>query len=389
MIYEILFNFCVLEEPVETVTTNLDHLNLLSGSSHSIFVKRNIVLDECNFTEKFLKCIICDEIYNNGDRQPKLLPCHHTLCSICIIKLFFAEAEYRRSLTPAITDLPNAVTIICPRCSGSFISTQEGIRQLPTDHRVIQLLDFLDHTDIQTVQYCPKHKTQPINFFCECCVKLICRDCTILDHKEINGHIVRDLDGAVKTYNPIIEEAMSELESEKNTLKEKRLALEQSIETADKSEHDVVEHVKSSFAVLRAALEEREKQLIAMAEKEVGNEKQTLREKLDLIDKRSGDIDEKYQELKRCKEEGNVDDMFKITQNIRDYKPLDPPRVRDLDDGGVTKFTFNDRDEKYLSVKLQNYGDISTRMGSTLPPPRTSSTSSYSSMPYRYSYYRP
>jgi DNA repair exonuclease SbcCD ATPase subunit len=192
------------------------------------------------------------------------------------------------------------------------------------------------------------------------------------------------LDGAVKKYNPIIEEAMSELESEKNNLKEKRLALEQSIETVDKSEHDVVEHVKSSFAVLRAALEEREKQLIAMAEKEVGNEKQTLRGKLDLIDKRSGDIDEKYQELKRCKLEGNVEDMFKVTQNIRDYKPLDPSTGRDLDDGGIAKFTFNDRDEKYLSVKLQNYGDISTRMGSTLPTSRTSSTSSY-----RYSYYRP
>jgi DNA repair exonuclease SbcCD ATPase subunit len=192
------------------------------------------------------------------------------------------------------------------------------------------------------------------------------------------------LDGAVKKYNPIIEEAMSELESEKNNLKEKRLALEQSIETVDKSEHDVVEHVKSSFAVLRAALEEREKQLIAMAEKEVGNEKQTLRGKLDLIDKRSGDIDEKYQELKRCKVEGNVEDMFKVTQNIRDYKPLDPSRGRDLDDRGIAKFTFNDRDEKYLSVKLQNYGDISTRMGSTLPTSRTSSTSSY-----RYSYHRP
>lgn len=374
------------DESVGSLTRNLDHLKAFCGSSDSIYTKRNIVLDECIFTEKFLKCIICDELYDNDDQQPKLLPCHHSLCRICIIKLFLAEAEYRRSLTPAITELPNAVSIICPRCCASFISSEEGIRQLPTDHRIIQLLDFISNTDRHTVQYCDSHQTQPINFFCECCVKLICRDCTVVDHTEAKGHKVRNLEDAIQRYSPIIEEAMAELESEKASLKEKRVTLEQSIETFDKAEHDVVEHVRVSFAALRAALEEREKQLIAMAEKEVENEKEKFREKINLVDERSKEIDEKYKELKKCKDEGNVEHMFKVTQNIRDYQPQNPLRIREADDGRITKFSFNDRDEKYLSNRLQNYGDIITKMESALPSSRTSATSSAT---YRYSYFRP
>ena len=338
-----------------------------------------------------MKCIICEEIYDNEDQQPKLLPCHHTLCRVCIIKLFIAEAEYRQSLTPAFDDLPNAVTIICPRCCVSFISTQEGLRQLPTDHRVIQLLDFLSHTDRQTVQYCKKHTTQPINFFCETCIDFICRDCTIVDHKETGGHSVHDIDGAFKKYCPIIEGAMADLESEKKSMTEKRQALEESIETFEKSESEVVEHVRNSFAALRAALEEREKQLIAMAEKEVGNEKQKLAEKIDLIDKRTKEVDDKHKELQKCRDEGNVEKMYKVTQNIQDYKPQ-PLRIREVDDGIITKFSFNDRDEKYISNRLQNYGDIITRMESSLQTSKSrTSTSSYSSYsaPYRYSYYRP
>ncbi|CAC5364895.1 TRIM2_3 [Mytilus coruscus] len=380
------------DESVENVITNLDQRMVFSGQSSSPYVKRNIVLEECSFVEKFLKCIICEEIYNHDDRQPKLLPCHHTLCRICIIQMFISEAEYRRSL---IDDLPNAVTIICPQCSKSFISTQEGLRQLPTDHRVVQLLDFFSNTDRHTVQYCYIHETQPINFFCESCIKPICRDCTILDHTEAKGHKVRDLDGALKHYTPIIEAAMSDLQSEKSSLKEKRETLEQSIETFDKAEQDVVEQVRGSFAALRAALEEREKQLIAMAEKEVGNEKQKFREKIDLIDKRTEEVGEKYQELQKLKEEGNVEKMYKVTQNISDYKPPSSLRIREIDDGIITKFTFNDRDEKYISNRLQNYGDIITRMESSrssvssISSTSTTSSTSSSYTPYRYSYYRP
>lgn len=358
--------------------------------------KRNIVLEEGTFVNKFLKCIICEKTYDNGDQQPKLLPCHHTLCRVCIIKLFIAEAEYRQSLTPAFEDLPNAVTIICPRCCISFISTQEGLRQLPTDHRVIQLLDFISHTDIQTIQYCKKHQSQPINFFCETCEDFICRDCTVVDHKDIGGHTVHDIEGAFKKYCPIIEGAMADLEADKKSMTEKREALEKSIETFDKSESEVKEHVRNSFAALRAALDEREKQLIAMAEKEVGNEKQKLAEKIDLIEKRTHEVDEKYRELQKCKDEGRVEQMYKVTHNIQDYKPPPPLRIREVDDGIITKFSFNDRDEKYMSNRLQNYGDIITRMESSLPYSSTRSTtsatsshSSYSAPYNRYSYYRP
>jgi hypothetical protein len=31
---------------------------------------------------------VCTEIYNEGDRAPRLLPCFHTFCSACLKKIF-------------------------------------------------------------------------------------------------------------------------------------------------------------------------------------------------------------------------------------------------------------------------------------------------------------
>jgi hypothetical protein len=74
------------------------------------------------------------------------------------------------------------------------MTTEESLQKLPTDHRVVQLMDFVRHTDRYTVTFCSKHHLQPLNFFCEPCVKPVCRDCTVLDHKEANGHLVMDLE---------------------------------------------------------------------------------------------------------------------------------------------------------------------------------------------------
>jgi hypothetical protein len=322
--------------------------------------QRNFIVDEESFIETFLKCLICRELYDDIARPPKLLHCHHSLCLQCILLIFQKEAEYRKSLTPAYGELPTAVTIICPTCRTNFITTQDTIRQLPTDHRIIQLIDFVSRTERYTTDFCSLHRFQPINFFCELCITFICRDCTIVDHQEALGHTVVDFEGAVKKYIPILDKAVKEMDSEKDAIKKKQKAVEDAIENLDKEEDKVSDEIKDSFAKLRKILEEREQEVLQMAKREVGNEKNKLKEKLSLMEKRTEEIDQNINEIEKTKEDGKLENLYKTSRAYTSYRSEPVVKVKEVDEGIVPKFSFNSRDESTISNKLQNYGDVSS-----------------------------
>lgn len=333
------------------------------------------MLEEEEFVDTFLRCLICRELFDVSEKPPKILPCHHTLCLECILRIYRGEVEYRKDKTLGF--IPRAVSVVCPKCRKNFITQEKGLRQLPTDHRVVQLIDFVKHTDIQTIQYCSKHKKQHLNFFCEYCCYLVCRDCTIIDHKESDGHIVLDIEAAIEKYTPVIEKAMDEIESQNVSLKEKRLVVEQAIENMDKAEEGLSDNIRKSFARLKTLLEEREKELLGMVESSVNNEKQKLKDKVGEIDTRSKGLDEKYQELQSVKQDRTVDKMFKAQEEAKSLKETTPITIEDVDVVVQAKFSFNDRDEKYLSNRIKNYGEVDTQIESRKPV--TSSASTYGS----------
>ena len=54
--------------------------------------RRNLIFDEERFEETFLKCLICREAYNDKEKIPKMLPCHHTFCLDCLCQVSVAIA---------------------------------------------------------------------------------------------------------------------------------------------------------------------------------------------------------------------------------------------------------------------------------------------------------
>ena len=53
--------------------------------------RRNLIFDEERFEETFLKCLICREAYNDKEKIPKMLPCHHTFCLDCLCQVSVAS----------------------------------------------------------------------------------------------------------------------------------------------------------------------------------------------------------------------------------------------------------------------------------------------------------
>ncbi|XP_076444178.1 E3 ubiquitin-protein ligase TRIM33-like [Babylonia areolata] len=332
--------------------------------------KRSMVLDEETFEDQFLRCHVCKDRFSPA-RMPKLLPCHHSFCSVCITTLYMTETQQRQNLTPAFRAMPSAVTIHCPACRASFVTTEENLQKLPTDHRVVQLMDFVRHTDRYTVTFCSKHRLQPLNFFCEPCVKPVCRDCTVLDHKESSGHLVMDLEEALNKYTPVLDSAIHEMETESISLEEKRVALGTALKALDKQRQELLEQLHTTFNRLRQTLMEREKDLEQLVHKEVDKEKAKLDEKCQQLSARRETLQDHTKTLKTAKEDCNVEEMFRIHQEVRDYRAGPPMKVREVDDGLMTSFSINMRDESLMMSRIGNFGDLTSRVEATCPRVRS------------------
>ncbi|PVD35010.1 hypothetical protein C0Q70_06291 [Pomacea canaliculata] len=175
---------------------------------------RSIVVDTAVFEEQFLRCQICNERFNKSERSPKSLPCNHTYCLPCLTQIFdHAQPQSRRHLLWA--DGAAEGTLKCPTCRVEIVVSKNKIKDLPNDHRVVQMMDFLSQAVSATTQnLCSRHERQPLNFFCRKCLMPVCRDCTVLDHKEQQGHIIVDVKQAVSDsssdFNQKRQEAMTQ-----------------------------------------------------------------------------------------------------------------------------------------------------------------------------------
>lgn len=344
-----------------------------------VIVTQKLIFDEDSFEQSFLKCSVCHERYNTTDKSPRLLPCHHSFCFSCILKCFEKESVHRQSLAPiGNTGMPYALAISCPSCSTPFITTEEGLKQLTADHRVIQLIDFIGHTDKQTVDYCTSHASQPLNFFCEACVKPICRDCTVIDHKKCSdGQMVFDINSAVQKYGPVLDNGIKEMEDEAKTLKEKRESCEDAIEKKKGSNTDVCKEIKDVFEKLRKALNEREQELLDMAEGQSGKGNDAIEEKIKLLKEKEALVKDNISSLQKAKADGKVTEMFSVHQKVREYKNEAPLTVSEVLANDQSKCAFSGQDESTLLSKISNFGDISISSSKTERGYSSSSSSPY------------
>ena len=66
-----------------------------------------------------------------------------------------------------------------------------------------------------------------------------------------------------------------------------------------------------------------------------------------------------------------MEEMFRIHQEVRDYRSGPPIKVREVDDGMMTSFSFNVRDESLMLSRIGNFADLNTRVEATCPRVRS------------------
>ena len=118
---------------------------------------------------------------------------------------------------------------------------QEGARQLHTTMKPI------DH-------YCsqPSHEENQLNFYCETCSLLVCRDCTTVTHK---SHYVKEISTVAKTHQMEITGALENAKEAVTKLTGAIKGNNRMIEQVDISKQTSFLAINQAFEILQQTLE--------------------------------------------------------------------------------------------------------------------------------------
>ena len=254
--------------------------------------------------EKEITCAVCHGFY----QKAKLLPCNHYYCSTCIEKMAarsrggpFDCPECRKEtslpaggvagLQPAffverIKDLhgkmaraEGKVEALCEQCAGEksvafcrqcaeFICAgcvqSHKTLKVFAGH-VVASLEDLKKGGVKNIPLkespaaaCADHG-EPMILFCFDCERLICRDCTIIEHKEHNFEFVKK---CAPEDRRRLRESLAPLQEVRADMAgaEKRVVSEEA--KVERQREEVCGAIQQSFEQLKAVLERRKAELV-------------------------------------------------------------------------------------------------------------------------------
>ena len=254
--------------------------------------------------EKEITCAVCHGFY----QQAKLLPCNHYYCSTCIEKMAarsgggpFDCPECRKEtslpaggvagLQPAffverIKDLhgkmaraEGKVEALCEQCAGEksvafcrqcaeFICgdcSRSHTKMKVFSGHVVASLEDLKKGGVKNIPLkevpaaaCGDHG-EPKSLFCFDCERLICRDCTIIEHKEHKFEFVKK---CAPEGRRRLRESLAPLQEVRADMAgaEKRVVSEEA--KVERQREEVCGAIQQSFEQLKAVLERRKAELV-------------------------------------------------------------------------------------------------------------------------------
>ncbi|XP_038062920.1 E3 ubiquitin-protein ligase TRIM22-like [Patiria miniata] len=130
-----------------------------------------------------LNCGICRDRYT----QPKILDCVHSFCQKCLEQYYTS----RYAGQPKIS---------CPVCRRETVLPETRIQGLKTNFHLMGIVEEVSlqakvvssvkKTPEEDESKCQKHKGEVKWFYCETCEELICRACTVVDHRGPKHHYI-------------------------------------------------------------------------------------------------------------------------------------------------------------------------------------------------------
>ncbi|XP_052103205.1 RING finger protein nhl-1-like [Mytilus californianus] len=321
--------------------------------------KRSLIVDEAAFEEQFLRCHICNEKYSQSDRLPKSLPCNHTFCLTCLKSVFDHHHQNSRRTVPWMDDNLEGV-LKCPECRVEIFLSRTEISALPSDHRVIQMMDFLSRVTTKSQNVCSKHENQPLNFFCKKCLIPVCRDCTVLDHKEGQEHVIVDVTEALSENSNEFDEMNDKNKGMLDKMKGRTDSLANASKQLDLLERKLRSTIKDTFIEYRLLLERRQEALIKILRESVQEQKQKINTRFVDICTQGSQLQKLYDTFTKARSNNDIRQLFTVQQQLKEKETEFTCTAEATDDELFITCKFEAPNECLFLSEMSGLGEVTT-----------------------------
>jgi len=250
------------------------HLPDIAGLSSTI--TETVSLDVTDFSDSFLTCGTCLQVYDAQCRRAKLLPCSHSVCLDCV-----------RLIVDAASLVDGVRRPRCPVCSAVFTVPPAGPAALPPSFVVNQLMDVvLSAARRDVVPRCAEHVGSEL-LFCETCDVVFCADCHVSSHQSVGlltsstaAHNVLPFAIAIRRVSEILQYKASQCTS---NLDAAAAAVQVELRQVDVETERCVELISRAFSELTAAVNQRQRAVVDNIERLCRDKARVLHEQLALI----------------------------------------------------------------------------------------------------------
>ncbi|XP_038054592.1 E3 ubiquitin-protein ligase TRIM50-like [Patiria miniata] len=200
-----------------------------------------------------LECDICQEKY----KRPKVLDCQHSFCETCLEQYYNARYEGQRKIP-------------CPVCRRETVLPETRIHGLKTNFHLMGIVEevSLQEKVARSVEQtssdqskCQKHKGEVKWFYCETCEELICRACTVVDHREPKHHYIESGE-ATRKYKQSLTDMFPDFTTDIKRLEQSLATSSQAKQKFTQNVTKTVKAVKDKADKMRAEITTQETEMI-------------------------------------------------------------------------------------------------------------------------------
>ena len=262
-----------------------------------------------------LNCELCSEMFTD----PLMLPCLHSFCKKCLIKLADEQGASDGHLkcptcdtsvsipSEGITGFPQNLwlghqvniqeyiqrmdsenSIPCDRCvkraNGSAVAfccqccfflcsscKEDHLWWRETvKHELVEIGEKKSNREANEMPYiarkpmiCAQHKDEKLIFFCKDCEVLSCRNCILIKHKD---HNIEDYDRVAESGKEELKECLSKCAEVTTSVDDAITEGEEMLQRIQLSKKEVDKEINQAFSSLQATLETRCKDLLAKSD---------------------------------------------------------------------------------------------------------------------------
>ncbi|CAH1242123.1 TRIM3 [Branchiostoma lanceolatum] len=274
---------------------------------------------EEELVDESLTCSVCKDIYDD----PRILPCLHTFCAQCLEQRRTEDSQltcptcqhlWTLKSEDSVSNLPsnfyinkllnfralhNSEEARCQMCeSGAKVESICGDCKLllcgncftahsnsPAlkDHYIITLHDLKNpstRAKYTGVEYCTKHNDVRVTFYCQPCAKLVCRECTITEHKQGRKHNPREVSEVAQKYKDDLQTLVQKTVGAADALKNASKTICKELTSITINCHVEKAVIRESFVQLKAKVEKAERDVMdKLEEMEITQREPLVKEK--------------------------------------------------------------------------------------------------------------